>query len=226
VSERSERAIASGVPAAIVATLSGTGLDDDRVELKNGRRLLREHLPLVILAGDSGAGKSTAAAVLATEARSRGRRIVGMVTCYPDEEGAYKQCSDGTWMGSYVRDIPVEVGSRLLTGKWIHAPSAFDNLFLPSFWKALGQAELLVLDDLGLEPQTENVRARITGLLVMRHDADRPTLVTTNLSNDDFQSTYGSGPGRRIITRLGQGWIQVGRPSLSRQAQMALEVRP
>ena len=210
MSDNTARAREAGVPDGIWSVVESQGYCDDRRELADGRKKRQDYLPLVVLAGDSGTGKSVAAAVLALEARSRGRRVTGVAPCDPEETGAYKSCTGGVWLGYYVREHVVEVGSRLLTVRWVHAPSAFDNLFLPSFWKVLEAVEMLVLDDLGLEPQTPNVKSRIIGLLVERCNRDRPTIVTTNSSLADFRATYGSGSGARLMTRLDRGWLQVG----------------
>ena len=190
------------IPTGIATDVLNT-LDPEHRDLARSRKHIRDHVPLIVLTGDSKTRKAIAAR-LATEAKTRGKRITALVPC--DETDTSANCSV---LGYCFCEVDCEIGSRPVIGKWLHSPSTFDNIIQPSFWKELEKLEFLILDDLGLEPPTPTVRSRIAGLLVTRYDADRPTIVTTNLAYRAFADTYGSGPGARIMGRLGNSWVQV-----------------
>jgi hypothetical protein len=126
--------------------------------------------------------------------------------CEPNEPGAFLAMN-----GQHYVRTPVAIGvGAPLAGAWIHAPAMFDHVFDESFWTAAARVPVLVLDDVGLEPQDARVRDRIVGLLVGRYDAARRTIVTTNLNGADFRKTYASGAGERLAARLGGGsWFTV-----------------
>lgn len=208
------------IPERIISGIVSNGFDWNRSAIASGREKLRQHAPIVVIAGLSAVGKTSLASILASEARSRGRIITSMVTCGEEDDGAYQPTDGGASIGYWVRDVKSEVGARPLRGKLIHAPTAFDRIFESDFWSSIEKLEILILDDLGLEPQRKEVTSRIAGLLVARCNADRPTIVTTNLNLHDFRSTYcHDDPHDRIITRIGNGWIQYG----GEQAGFALE---
>jgi hypothetical protein len=208
------------MPARIADLLMSNNLDLERPLLRKAQTAWNRNETLIILSGQTQSGKSTAAGWLAANARSPGRKITAMVNCYEGDDGAYKACVDGVWYGYWVRDEVVEVGSHPLDGLWIHAPSAFDNIFQPAFWKKNENSGVMVLDDLGLEPGDERVKARIIGLLVTRFDGNARTIITTNLDRVQFQAQYCAGAGKRISARLGHGWINAMAPVL------ALELQP
>jgi len=203
-----ERLVAMQIPGALADFMLSRDFSSEHHLLKKACRTWSDGESLIVITGPTRIGKSIAAAVLAHDARSRGRVITAMVNCDETEEGAYKACVDGVWYGYWIRDVQCQVGSVPLSGAWVHAPSTFDGLFLPAFWKNLEKAEVLVLDDLGLEPQTPTVKSRIIGALVARFDGGKRTIVTTNLDRAAFQATYCAGPGARIASRLGNGWVQ------------------
>jgi hypothetical protein len=219
-----DRLTAMQVPGALADLVLSRDFEPERPLLKNAVNVWGEGESLIVISGPTQIGKSIAAAVLAHDARSRGRVITALVNCDESEEGAYKACQDGVWYGYWIRDVKCQVGSVPLSGAWVHAPSTFDGLFLPAFWKSLEKAEVLVLDDLGLEPQTPNVKSRIIGALVARFDAGRRTVVTTNLDRAAFQAAYCSGPGARIAARLGNGWVQADGTGKAEPAQIELGV--
>jgi hypothetical protein len=57
---------------------------------------------------------------------------------------------------------------------------------------------VLLLDDLGKEAATDEARALIEDLVMERHDAHRPTIVTTGLTKDELQRRYGAGMVERL----------------------------
>jgi DNA replication protein DnaC len=199
-----------GIPAKISDDLVSESFDPDRPAIQTGMKLIENHSQFIVLAGESQSGKSVAAGHLAVEAKSRGRKIVARYACDPGEAGAYPAVVDGVPFGHYVRDVTAEIGQKPLHGTWVDAPSAFDCLLTRNFWAKIESAEILILDDLGLGPQSEALTSRLVGMLVKRHNNNLPTVITTNMSLAQFRDQFGSGPGERIITRLGRGWIQVG----------------
>lgn len=61
---------------------------------------------------------------------------------------------------------------------------------------------LLVLDDLGIEAQSEQAREWLCELVWRRADHERPgrvTIVTTSLSPDQVSARYGDGMSRRLF---------------------------
>lgn len=61
------------------------------------------------------------------------------------------------------------------------------------------KADLLLLDDVGAELQTAN--NAVPFVLQARHDANRPTWVTTGETKDQLAEKYGAGVQRRITER-------------------------
>ena len=62
---------------------------------------------------------------------------------------------------------------------------------------------MLVLDDLGAERDTDHLRERISHILLERYENKRKTIITTNLSVDEF----GRRTDQRIKSRLSQAII-------------------
>lgn len=109
------------------------------------------------------------------------------------------------------------------SGLWVHAP----DLAKPDFSDAdeygvrrqtlderMRESGLLVLDDVGIEHSPGGYAAsRITDVLEHRESNRRPSIVTTNLTTEEFKAKYGA----RIASRLngdGLGWQHVSGPDL------------
>lgn len=110
-----------------------------------------------------------------------------------------------------------ERGGRRMRARELAAASDFDLGFMAS----LERASLLVVDDLGTESLDAGGWAlgRIVGLLDARHEADAPTVITTNLTQADFLARYDVGGGRlRDRLRESARWINVPGESLRRTA--------
>ncbi|MGI6593582.1 MAG: ATP-binding protein [Christensenellales bacterium] len=61
------------------------------------------------------------------------------------------------------------------------------------------EPDVLIIDDLGTEPIFNNITIPyLYYLITTRLDANKPTIITTNLSADGIKTTY----GERILTRL------------------------
>ncbi len=78
------------------------------------------------------------------------------------------------------------------------------------------KADLLILDDLGHERQTDFAVDRIARVIVERYDDCRPTIVTSNLSPEDLEREVGP----RIFSRLYHGALRlkVAGPDRRREA--------
>lgn len=63
--------------------------------------------------------------------------------------------------------------------------------------------DILVIDDIGTEKYSEYVQAVIYTILNTRYEKMKPTIITTNLSSADMNSSYGS----RILSRVASGVV-------------------
>lgn len=126
-------------------------------------RLLAGEGLLLVLGGNTGRGKSTAAAVALA-------RRPGLWVHAPDlSKPPVKKSGDDDHDEETVRD-----------GRMRNAP-------------------LLVLDEVGLEHSPGGYAAsRITATISIREANNRPTLVTTNLSAEQFKEKYGDRIGSRL----------------------------
>lgn len=92
----------------------------------------------------------------------------------------------------------------------------------PGFWPSMHRAPLLAVDDLGSEPLDGKGygHALVADLFDRRYDAGRKTIVTTNLSSEQFKGRYGDGAGRRLWDRLREvgTWVDLGGGSLRKAA--------
>jgi DNA replication protein DnaC len=66
----------------------------------------------------------------------------------------------------------------------------------PDIVREAVRAKLLILDDLGQEPLTQ--QSAVTDVIYARHNAMRPTLVTTGMSPAAMSERYGGGTARRV----------------------------
>jgi hypothetical protein len=103
------------------------------------------------------------------------------------------------------------------TGIWIHAPDlSRPPLDGDSGDDRMRYCGLLVLDDVGTEHSPSGYAAkRICSVLEHREGNRRPTIVTTNLTAEQFKAAY----GERLASRLNGdplGWQHVSGPDLRR----------
>ncbi|MDI6785042.1 MAG: hypothetical protein QME64_13230 [bacterium] len=75
---------------------------------------------------------------------------------------------------------------------------SYSGEYESDYIKTISEAEVLVFDDLGLEPEKDWIHPRIKELLYYRHDENKTTIITTNLDYDQLGIIYGKG----IIARL------------------------
>lgn len=201
-----------GVPAGIAASVAASSFEWARPAVVEATRFAESRDLLLVLAGPTQAGKSSAAAVAAALARVPGREVNAFLPAEPDEEGAWRDSVTGGWY----RTAAVSLGGKLRQGAWLHAPATATHVFNESLWSGAEVAGVLVVDDLGLEPGEARVRDRLLGLLVGRYDAARPTIVSTNLDAASFRLRYCAGAGERLAARIGgRAWHQVARVSTS-----------
>lgn len=67
------------------------------------------------------------------------------------------------------------------------------------------EADLLVLDDLGVEALTPNTEADLLFILEGRSLSNKPTIITSNYKLDALKSRYGG----RIIDRISRGYVKI-----------------
>jgi len=127
-----------------------------------------------LLAGPTGIGKSTAAALMS-------RRRIEQV--HADKEIGYAF----TWVTAL--DLTAAIQRHPL-GKG-----------RPDVLESATEARLLVLDDLGQEKDTQNV---LMELLNARYAAQQPTITTTGLTPDELQARYGVALYRRLTELNGK----------------------
>jgi DNA replication protein DnaC len=118
--------------------------------------------------GDVGTGKTTLAMLVSTEALKRGHSVA--IYSLPRLLGEIRDSYDAQ-----------------------SSERSYANLF-----RQLSDVDLLHLDDLGAEKQTEWVLEQLYCLINERYEAQRSIVVTTNLSPSDLEEQI----GRRAVSRL------------------------
>lgn len=103
-------------------------------------------------------------------------------------------------------------------GIWVFAPDLAripEEEEKPTVDHRMRTCGLLVLEEVGKEHSPSGYAAgRIAEAIVFREAEKRPTIVTTNLSSEEFMSRYGK---EHIASRLdgdGLGWVTVTGPDL------------
>lgn len=184
----SDRAQRIGIPDGIVEGLEAASFDATRPVVRWACSFLAQgdRRRLVVLAGPTRTGKSSAAATAVLNARTADRTIAivgGPVTIIPGEPVA---------------------------ARWVHARQLFHNVFDAKLWEAVAKVPVLVVDDLGAEPEDQRVTPLIASVLCERVDGGKKTIGTTNLALDRFKRRY----GERVFGRLaGEAWYGArGRP--------------
>ena len=100
-------------------------------------------------------------------------------------------CSEFQRLGRFALFLPAGELNRLFFALIREDGRQFDEL--------LQSADLLVLDDLGTEPLIPNItKEHLLDLISRRTNSDKLTVVTTNLSPEDFLKRY----GERLFSRL------------------------
>ncbi len=182
--EQQKRMQRIGIPRRVRADLAD--VDSDRPAVKAAKAFLQrdDPRPFLVLAGGVGCGKSVAAG-----------------------EGLITAGQAPHWVTVLVegQSQKVQVGSALPSALWVHAfelvkASTFDR----EFWARVERPELLVIDDLGTMPLDGKgyAAANLANLLCYREAQDAKTLLTTNLTWEQFEADYLTGPGERVRDRM------------------------
>jgi DNA replication protein DnaC len=93
--------------------------------------------------------------------------------------------------------------------RWRSAYAAGDHAEAAKITKDASEADLLVLDDIGKARATESWSAEVYAIINDRLEANRWTLVTTNLSYEQIIATYPDRFGAALADRLGSGKVLV-----------------
>jgi DNA replication protein DnaC len=114
--------------------------------------------------------------------------------------------------GLAVAALKAEI-ERGKSGLFVESPSLLDRIRQTfddvlgvkehELYAAVRDIEILVIDDLGKEPPTEWVRARLFTLLNDRYNGRRRTIITTNLTSADLVERIGEASVSRIEDACG-----------------------
>lgn len=176
-----------GIPRRVREEICSATFDASRRAVAEAERFFQasDPRPYFVIAGGVGVGKSNAAAnALMLSRRGAANGLTVLVDGKPEKIA-----------------IPVPPP----TAAWVHAfeivkASSYDR----DFWVKVEQPELLVVDDLGA-PRLDSkgvAISNIADLLCYREAQDRKTLITANLTWEQFQSEYLTGPGERVRDRM------------------------
>ena len=72
------------------------------------------------------------------------------------------------------------------------------------FFERLCEVDLLHIDDLGAEKQTEWVLEQLYALINERYEREKPIVVTTNLSQEELETQIGERTVSRLIEICGE----------------------
>jgi DNA replication protein DnaC len=108
-------------------------------------------------------------------------------------------------------------GGRIVTASAFARMSRYPVDGAPDKFETFAEPERLVIDDMGVEyaDQRGSFLADIDELINLRWSSERGTLITTNLSMDEFKERYEERIADRIRDR--GGWVNVGAESLRGQ---------
>jgi hypothetical protein len=139
---------------------------------------------------------------------------VGLVSELLDGKGCILAISGHTGCG---KSSAAASALAARTGMWVHAPDlARPPLDGDNVDDRMRYCGLLVLDDVGTEHSPSGYAAkRICSVLEHREGNRRPTILTTNLTAEQFKAAY----GERIASRLNGdplGWQHVSGPDFRR----------
>lgn len=177
-----------GIPIRYARVLDE--IDAERPAVQLCRGFLASGRPLLVLAGGVGVGKSVAAAWACANFQA------GTETVEWRRGDPYAELETGT------AEISRPGKSKFLLAYKLIQAGTFDK----EFWKEVETPGLLVLDELGGEPQDAKGMglANLTSLLTHRHAHDLKTIITTNATWDLFRRTYCVGPGLRTLDRINE----------------------
>ena len=134
-------------------------------------------IPLVVLTGPAGAGKTTLAVCIH---RARAARAPGVPSVFSTRAGQ-------AGAGYYVEALEfARARSQHGLGRG-EPPSVADAM----------RAPFAVIDDVGSEPQS--AASAVPDVVYERHQRARQTIYTTGLGREQIASVYGAGVARRLL---------------------------
>lgn len=147
--------------------------------------LATKRLPNIVFAGPTGSGKTSLAAACARAVMERSIERNRTRMERDDRPFAAKTCARITWALAHTIGTARD---RLPYGE--------DDAEIIDDAKS---ADLLVVDDIGTGGSSPRAKDTIIEVVFHRHDADRPTWITTWQTPTDLAATYGAGVARRLM---------------------------
>jgi DNA replication protein DnaC len=154
---------------------------------------------------------------------------LGALAAHQDPQGAVSGfLARGAWMLLLVGETGVgkthlafAIGNTAATmGQWVYGGTVPDLLDEMRAYQSaepeqkrkrrdafadLVAADLVILDDLGVERATEFAAEMVQRIVDARWGGARPTVITTNLTPAEIEDRYGS----RVLDRIGEGAVLV-----------------
>jgi DNA replication protein DnaC len=196
------RAELIGIPGGLAADVRDESFKPNRPVVNMVVRFLAEGDPrrILVVAGPPGTGKSAAAAHGLMNAKT-----ANQIVRYYDQR-------DATHGEAVLSGAPLDA-------HWIQARVFWTKVFERALWDHAERVSVLVVDDLGAEPEDQRVTPLISSLLCQRVDMGLKTLVTTNMDPGMFGRRYGP----RLVDRLeGEAWFGSSGPSLRGRASLKM----
>jgi len=169
-----------GVPLKIIQAYQ-QGLD-----ARPGEAALREWMAgrklFAILRGQFGSGKSTTSAVVLELAL---RKV---------EWSYHRDAPDSFWVEEFNPRAGLWITAEQLAASWTEFPDGEGR----ATWDKARRVRILVLDDLGREPNTEKSNARLANLLCERDAELRRTVFSTTLTTAQLKERYGDALADRL----------------------------
>ena len=94
-----------------------------------------------------------------------------------------------------------------------NSPVQYDQLF-----EQVKSVPLLILDDLGAESSTPWAREKLYQIVVHRHNARLPTVITTYLTMDEIEAAHARLASRLLDATL-VNWVPIGAPDYRNQGR-------
>ena len=169
--------------AQIPPRYAGLTFDDYKVDASNqnavnwARYILKNPAQSLFIVGGAGTGKTFLAAIVAQELTKAGKSVLFV-------------------------DTP-----NLLDNlrKTFNQKTSDGDATLDEMMKALQAADVLILDDMGVENPTGWVAERVYLIINNRYNADKPVIVTSNFGYSGLANRFSDEiTGARIVSRLQQ----------------------